>query len=126
MKPVCAFSVLVVFWFLMSSFGLAARPIPDVMVLSYKPTTEKGVIELKIEVSVRLDLDEKLKSIKPANSGLIYGNDDNSKKVKVLPSPITMSKMVRKLEEESGTVEPRGHSPGIGHNNPPGNKALDP
>ncbi|GLJ34689.1 hypothetical protein SUGI_0697710 [Cryptomeria japonica] len=126
MKPVYAFSVLVVFWFLMSSFGLAARPIHDVMAVSYKSTTEKGVIELKNEVSVRLDLDEKLKAIIPAKCEFIYGHGDNSMKVKVLLSPITKGKMVRKLEEQSGTDQPTGHSPGVGHNNPPGSKVLDP
>ncbi|GLJ34688.1 hypothetical protein SUGI_0697680 [Cryptomeria japonica] len=99
---------------------------PHVKVVDYKPSSQEGVIEVENEVNVSLGLDEESKATIPANSSVSHGHDENSKKVKVFPSPITMGKIVRKVEENSSTAEPLGHSPGVGHNNPPGATALGP
>ncbi|GLJ34695.1 hypothetical protein SUGI_0697790 [Cryptomeria japonica] len=101
------------------SFSLAGRPIEN------KPTPHKGVMELKTEANLRLGLDVKPKPTMSADSIVAQTLDANSKKMKGYPSLVKMREMIIVEEDEengSGTTKPLGHSPGIGHNNPPGNR----
>ncbi|GLJ34691.1 hypothetical protein SUGI_0697730 [Cryptomeria japonica] len=94
-------------------FSQAERPIKD------KSISHKGVMQLKNEANARLGLDEKPKPITSAHT-----LDGNSKKMKGFTSPVKMGEMISVEEDENNgpTTQPSSHSPGVGHNNPPGSR----